>query len=109
MSRDNPLRVCPRCESATQNEWCCGLQLSNAAPWRMTGERVRHVHALAMGRKGLDEESYRLRLRAVGVESSKDLSRTQFDRLTQGLLALPDCAAWKAKQSARAQSGVAHG
>lgn len=91
-------RTCPRCERATAQRWCCGLDLAAAAPWCMTRERIVHVHALAYGRKGLDEDTYRLRLRAVGVASSLELSRAQFERLVQGLLALPDAPAWREKQ-----------
>ena len=56
----------------------------------MTRARIRAVHVLARKRKGLDEETYRLRLRAVGVGSSLELSHTQFDALMRGLRALPD-------------------
>lgn len=94
-------RTCPRCERITADRWCCGLDLACGTPWRMTRERVRHVHALAYARKGLDAETYRLRLRAVGVTSSLELDRGQFERLVRGLLALPDAPAWLEKQRAK--------
>lgn len=93
--------TCPRCGAATAQRWCCGIDLAARAPWRMTRERIRHVHALAYGRKGLDEDTYRLRLRAVGVGSSLELDRAQFERLVQGLLRLPDAPDWTAKQRAK--------
>jgi len=69
----------------------------------MTRERIRHVHALAYARKGLDRETYRLRLSAVGVESSIYLGRDQYERLVEGLMRLPDCPAWIEKQAAKRQ------
>lgn len=83
-------RTCPLCESQTTALECCGLDLTARRPWRMTRERITRVHAVARGQKGLDEETYRLRLRAVGVESSKQLTQAQFRDLMQGLAKLPD-------------------
>jgi hypothetical protein len=83
-------RECPLCGRHTSGGWCCGIDLTAARPWRMSPDRIRSVHVLAMGTKGLDEETYRLRLEAVGVTTSKDLDRAQFTALVQGLRALPD-------------------
>lgn len=84
-------RQCPRCDTRTTQRWCCGIDLrARRVRWRMTDERVRLVHIMARARKGLDEETYRLRLRAVGVASSKQLSRAQFRQFVTGLRALPD-------------------
>src|SRR5690349_20452343 len=100
-------RRCPRCQCRTAGTWCCGLDLTARKRWTMTRERITHVHALALARKGLDSKTYRLRLRAVGVESSLHLARDQFERLVQGLLALPDSEKWLAKEAAKRQRRVA--
>lgn len=92
-------RVCPVCDRSTLHAWCCGIDLTSRRPWRMTTALVRSVHVLALSTKGLDEETYRLRLRAVGVTTSKDLSREQFNALMRGLRALPD-APRKTKEAA---------
>lgn len=84
------IRTCPLCEAETTALECCGIDLTARRPWRMTRERIARVHAVARGQKGLDEETYRLRLLAVGVESSKQLTRPQFLALMQGLAKLPD-------------------
>lgn len=88
------LRTCPRCQQHTSHRWCCGLDLATRKRWRMTRDRVRMVHVLARSRKGLSEEMYRLRLAAVGVDSSLQLSRLQFHQLMAGLRTLPDSPAW---------------
>lgn len=80
---------CPRCERETRDAWCCGLHLHGARPFHMTPERIRAVHVLK-DQKGLDEETYRLRLQAVGVDSCKALSREQFHTFLRGLSDLPD-------------------
>lgn len=66
----------------------------------MTPERVRHVHVLALSRKGLTEEDYRDRLAAVGVSSSLHLSRQQWYRLLEGLNKLPDSPRWNQRRQA---------
>lgn len=89
-------RQCPMCETRTRERWCCGIDLAvHRKPWRMTIERIRLVHVLARSRKGLDAETYRLRLRALGVESSKQLNRAQFHRFLRGLSELPDVPNWQ--------------
>lgn len=56
----------------------------------MTKMLVRRVHAVARGQKGLDEETYQLRLQAVGVASSKDFTKAQYVEFMKGLARLPD-------------------
>lgn len=74
---------------------CCGVDLTvRRRPWVMDNERIRLVHVLK-ARKGLDDETYRLRLGAVGVDSCKQLSRGAFRTFLQGLAALPDRPGWK--------------
>jgi hypothetical protein len=85
-----PIRQCPICDVPTSARWCCGLDLADARPWRMTRSRIRAVHVLARSRKGLDEETYRARLAAIGVTSSLQFTREQFDSFMRGLRALPD-------------------
>mgnify|MGYP000878483846 CR=1 FL=1 len=84
------MRTCPQCDRETAAAWCCGFDLASAPPWRMTRERIRAVHVLARSRKGLDDETYRLQLQAVGVTTSLALNRQQFHRLMRALRALPD-------------------
>lgn len=64
-------------------------------PFRMTKERVRYVHALALKRKGLSYEIYKLRLGAVGVKSSTQLKRASYARFVAGLKALPDAPGYR--------------
>ena len=99
------LRTCPRCQQPTSHRWCCGLDLAVRKRWRMTRDRVRLVHVLARSRKGLSEELYRLRLAAVGVESSLQLPRVQFHQLLVGLRALPDSPVWIAGRRHAARRG----
>ena len=66
----------------------------------MTPDKVRMVHVLARARKGLTEDEYRLRLKAVNVDSCKQLDREAFRTLVDGLNRLPDAPAWSAKRSA---------
>lgn len=83
-------RTCPRCGVRTGAWNCCGIDLTvRRARWMMSPDLVRRVHA-TKAQKGLDEETYRLRLAAVGVESCKQLSRQQFGVFMAGLAALPD-------------------
>lgn len=96
---------CPRCQQATIASWCCGIDLTVRKRWRMTRDRVRLVHVLARSRKGLTEEEYRLRLGAVNVDSSLQLSRVQFHQLLAGLRALPDAPRWIAGSRHAARRG----
>lgn len=89
-------RQCARCghvQPSTEKQCTqCGTWLVPKR-FRMDRKRVKLVHALAR-QKGLighgDDELYRLRLHRVGVESSKDLKRAQFDELVRDLKRLPD-------------------
>lgn len=83
-------RTCPKCGARTNSAWCCGIDLLARCRWCMTRDRIRDVHVLALGAKGLDEETYRLRLAAIGVESCKQFTRQQFDDFMRALRALPD-------------------
>lgn len=95
-------RTCPLCECVVRGSYCCGIDFTAPrAAWRMTPDRVKHVHAVARSRKGLTEEAYRLRLKAVGVTSSVLLDREQFTEFLAGVAKLPDCPLWKAKQRNR--------
>lgn len=97
--------TCPRCQKLTAASWCCGLDLTGRKRWRMTHDRVRMIHVLARSRKGLTDEEYRLRLAAVGVETSLRLGRDQFHRLLVGLRSLPDSPRWIAGTRHAARRG----
>lgn len=87
-------RRCPRCDRMVTTPDCCGVLLTvRRRRWRMTNEHKRLVHVLK-ARKGLDDETYRLRLGAVGVSSCTDLGREQFRTFLRGLAALPDRPGW---------------
>lgn len=86
-------RRCPRCERLTARRDCCGIDLTvRRKRFRMTTDLLRLVHA-TVARKGLDEETYRLRLSAVGVSSSKEFDRGTFQRFMSELSKLPDLPA----------------
>lgn len=92
-----PVRQCPLCDRRAVMRWCCGIDLSvQPRGFRMTKALLRMVHVQA-ARKGLDEEIYRMRLRAAGVASSKDFTREQFKAFMAGLSALPDAPARSAR------------
>lgn len=55
----------------------------------MSPDLIRRVHALK-AQKGLEDETYRLRLGAVGANSCKELSRKAFGVFLAALSALPD-------------------
>lgn len=82
------MRQCPVCGGRTRASRCCGVHL--AAPFRMSGSRVKALRAYAHGRKGLDEETYRLHLRAVGVDSTLHLDAPSYNALLARLRRLPD-------------------
>lgn len=96
-------RRCPRCDVLTHAPDCCGILLANARRWRMTPERIRAVQLLRV-RKGLDEETYRLRLGAVGVSTCKALTRAAFRRFVAGLQSLPDSPTWLARGRGRGRA-----
>lgn len=101
-------RLCPRCERETTRRWCCGLDLAAARGFSMTPARIREVHGLR-ARKGLTDEIYRLRLGAVGAESCKEFTRTQFFAFMRTLRELPDSPAWVAKRAQARSARKARG
>lgn len=83
-------RQCPMCDQRTFASYCCGIDLTvQPRGFAMTKPLLRMVHVQA-ARKGLDDETYRLRLRAAGVESSKEFTREQFKSFMAELSKLPD-------------------
>lgn len=81
-------RECPACGSVTSARACCGVAFDR--PFIMTAMRIRALRRYAHGRKGLDEDAYRLHLHAVGAASTTTLTREQHDALMQRLGRLPD-------------------
>lgn len=81
------IRTCPRCGTNTNARDCCGVVLST--PFRMTASMVTAVRRFAHGAKGLDEDTYRLHLKAVGVSSTLHLNRDQYHALLARLRKLP--------------------
>jgi hypothetical protein len=67
--------------------------------FRISPAMVKALRRLAHGQKGLDEDTYRAHVRAVGCESTLDLTRRQHAALLQRLVALPDSP--KARGNAR--------
>lgn len=49
-----------------------------------------YLRRYAHGRKGLDLDTYTLKLQAVGATSTTALTRTQYDQLLAALHQLPD-------------------
>lgn len=83
-------RRCPRCDRLTARHDCCGIDLTvRRRRFKMTPDLLRMVHT-TVSQKGLDDETYRLRLGAVGVASSKQFDRTTFSRFMAELAKLPD-------------------
>lgn len=98
-------RKCPRCGDRTAEWNCCGINLTvRRARWSMSAENIRLVHVVK-SRKGLDEETYRLRLGAVGVASCKDLNQAQFRKFLEGMATLPDSPTWQPKPRVQAVPG----
>ncbi len=64
--------------------------LQRSEGFRISPAMVKALRRLAHGQKGLDEETYRAHVRAVGCESTLDLTRPQHAALLQRLVALPD-------------------
>jgi len=86
-------KQCPRCGLSSQRGTkVCSHCQNHFERWRMNTERIRLCHVLAK-RKGLDDEVYRWRLNALGVESCKDLKKSQFFEFVKGLNSLPDLKA----------------
>ena len=65
-------RRCPRCERLTPRSDCCGLDLTvRRKRFRMTAQLLALVHT-TVAQKGLDEETYRLRLGAGFGQAALD-------------------------------------
>lgn len=79
---------CPACGSLTSAPTCCGVHLDR--PFIMDRERIKALRRYAHGRKGLDLDTYTLKLQAVGATSTTALTRTQYDQLLAALHRLPD-------------------
>lgn len=82
------MNQCPACGSETTARICCGVDLE--APFVMTTARIRSLRRYAHGMKGLDEETYRMHLAAVGAKSTTELTREQHTALLRRLGGLPD-------------------
>lgn len=102
MGKSQPARRrCPRCRVLTGSWNCCGIDLTvRRRPWLMDAEKIKLVHVVK-ARKGLDDDAYRLRLAAVGVDSCKQLGRGAFRAFMRGLAALPDSPTWKQGRGSR--------
>lgn len=88
---------CPLCDRSTTNGYCCGIDLTvRRRRWKMTPALCKLVHVVA-ARKGLDDDTYRLRLQARGVKSSKDFDRETFKAFMADLSRLPDAPARRAR------------
>lgn len=82
------MNQCPACGSETSARICCGVDLE--APFVMTTARIRSLRRYAHGMKGLDEETYRMHLAAVGAKRTTELTREQHTALLRRLGGLPD-------------------
>lgn len=96
-----PIRQCPRCGIRSRRMVCCNIILTERRRWHMTPAMVRHVQIFAKARKGLDEDTYRLNLGAVGAISTTKLTRTQHTDLMQRLGRYPDSPKWKTRSERR--------
>lgn len=81
-------RLCPICRDATDALYCCGMRLGR--PFSMSRDRISALRRYVHGRKGLDQDTYRMHLHAVGATSTSLLTRAQHDALLERLRALPD-------------------
>lgn len=88
------LHQCPRCGTRSRRLTCCGVILSERRRWHMTAPMVRHVQIFAKARKGLDDDTYRLNLTAVGATSTTKLTRDQHHDLMLRLGRYPDSPKW---------------
>jgi len=87
-------RQCPRCGimNGLQHKTCTScLTPLRQKRFRMDNIKIKYVHVLAK-KKGLDDELYRLRLNALGVNSCKDLKADTYFKFINGLRALPNAA-----------------
>lgn len=97
-----PIRQCPHCGIRSRRFVCCNIVLSERRRWRMTANIIKHVQVFARARKGLDEETYRLNLAAVGATSTKLLTRSQHSELMLRLGRYPDSPKWLTRGEQRA-------
>lgn len=85
-------RQCPRCatDNAIYKNACveCYTPLRSKR-FHMDKQRIKYVHVLAR-QKGLDDETYRLRLQSVGVKTCKALKRDNYFKFVAGMKKLPD-------------------
>lgn len=92
------LRPCPRCRAAisARRQRCpqCQVDLRRER-WEMTAGRIRALRTIVHTRKGLSEEIYRDLLAAMGVASTKHLTRQQYLDLRARLMSLPDSPTWR--------------
>jgi len=95
-------RTCPKCGLATERSECCGIIFALRVRWRMTKLLIRRVQVAARVDKGLSEEIYRLRVRAVGAESCKDFSREQYHVFMRELAKLPSVRRARSAMPAKA-------
>lgn len=101
--RANPARQkpCPRCRASigARRQRCPQCQADlRRAPWQMTAGRIRVLRTIVHTRKGLDEETYRDLLGAMGVTSTKKLTRQQYLDLRARLMSLPDSPTWRPRR-----------
>lgn len=91
---------CPRCGLWGPMPDCqaCGEPLEKPKRFRMTKKRIKLVHAVACGRKGIPYEVYKERLQAYGITSSKQMNRETYIQFMRDLRTLPDSEAWKARR-----------
>ena len=99
------LRQCPHCGTKSRRINCCGVILAERRRWRMTKAMVRHIQIFARARKGLDDDSYRANLTAVGADSTTKLTRAQHHELMLRLGRYPDSPKWQTRREVRAQRG----
>lgn len=59
-------------------------------PFRMHKARISALRRWVHGRKGLDQDTYRAYLQAVGATSTTTLTRQQHDELVKRIGKLPD-------------------
>ena len=97
-----PIRQCPHCGIRSRRLVCCNIILSARRRWHMSAAMIQHVQVFARVRKGLDEESYRMNLAAVGANSTTKLTRTQHTNLMLRLGRYPDSPKWLTRGEHRA-------
>lgn len=102
-------RQCPRCRSTIRSRKRCSVCNVSLVKtrWQLTPARIRGLRAIAHGRKGLDEETYHLRLNALGLTTTKDLTQDLYYQFRRGLLSLPDRPDWAEKRAGRNQESPA--